>query len=111
MPAIVMAGRTGGAYAAHIATMQGNEEIDALKAFGIPVYDYLVLPRVAALVVMMPLLYVYACAGGLIGGLVVGMATLALPPIAYIEQTRGALSATHFLISLTQHVPYGALGG
>jgi phospholipid/cholesterol/gamma-HCH transport system permease protein len=43
MTAIVMAGRTGGAYAAHIATMQGNEEIDALRALGIPVFDYLVL--------------------------------------------------------------------
>src|SRR3954454_7038912 len=47
MTAIVMAGRTGGAYAAHIATMQGNEEIDALRTLGIPVSDYLVLPRIA----------------------------------------------------------------
>src|SRR3546814_3874188 len=109
MTAIVMAGRTGGAYAAHIATMQGNEEIDALKVFGIPVYDYLVLPRVAALVVMMPLLYVYACAVGQIGGLVVGMATLDLPPIAYIAQPRGAISGTHFLIGLTKSVAFGAL--
>ena len=46
MTAIVMAGRTGGAYAAQIATMQGNEEIDALKTFGISVHDYLVLPRI-----------------------------------------------------------------
>ena len=75
MTAIVMAGRTGGAYAAQIATMQGNEEIDALKAFGIPVFDYLVLPRILALVAMMPLLYLYACAVGLLGGLAVGMAT------------------------------------
>ena len=49
MTAIIMAGRTGGAYAANIATMQGNEEIDALRAVGIPVFDYLILPRVLAL--------------------------------------------------------------
>lgn len=54
--AIVMAGRTGGAYAAHLATMQGNEEIDALNVFGIPIFDFLVLPRLTALVTMMPLL-------------------------------------------------------
>ena len=65
--AIVMAGRTGGAYAAHLATMQGNEEIDALSALGIPVFDFLVLPRIAALVTMMPLLYLYGCALGLLG--------------------------------------------
>ena len=47
MTAIIMSGRTGGAYAAHIATMQGNEEIDALRVIGIPVNDYLVLPRIA----------------------------------------------------------------
>ena len=60
MTAVVMAGRTGGAYPAHLATMQGNEEIDALKAFGIPVYDFLILPRIIALT-MMPLLYLYRC--------------------------------------------------
>ncbi len=45
MTAIIMAGRTGGAYAANLATMQGNEEIDALHAVGIPIFDYLILPR------------------------------------------------------------------
>lgn len=109
MTAIVMAGRTGGAYAAHIATMQGNEEIDALRALGIPVHDYLVLPRVAALVTMMPLLYLYACAVGLLGGLVVGMATLDLTATAYIEATRGAISGTQFALGAVKSVAFGAL--
>ena len=78
MTAVVMAGRTGGVYAAHLATMQGNEEIDALKAFGIPVYDFLILPRIIALVSMMPLLYLYGCAIGILGGYVVSIATLDL---------------------------------
>ena len=57
MTAIIMAGRTGGAYAATLATMQGNEEIDALRAFGIPMFDVLILPRIVALTAMMPVLY------------------------------------------------------
>ncbi|MFZ6765088.1 MlaE family ABC transporter permease [Pseudoroseomonas sp. WGS1072] len=109
MTAIVMAGRTGGAYAAHIATMQGNEEIDALKALGIPVYDYLVLPRIAALVAMMPLLYIYACAVSLLGGLVVGVATLDLTPAAYLQETRQAISGTQFLFGLVKSIAFGAL--
>jgi phospholipid/cholesterol/gamma-HCH transport system permease protein len=57
MTAIVMSGRTGGAYAAQISTMVGNEEIDALRTIGIPINDYLILPRMVALTGMMPLLY------------------------------------------------------
>ncbi|GAA0604125.1 ABC transporter permease [Craurococcus roseus] len=109
MTAIVMAGRTGGAYAAQIATMQGNEEIDALKAFGIPVFDYLVLPRILALVAMMPLLYLYACAVGLLGGLVVGMATLDLTAAAYLQETQKAVAGRQFLIGLAKSVAFGAL--
>lgn len=109
MTAIVMAGRTGGAYAAHIATMQGNEEIDALRAFGIPVFDYLVLPRIVALVAMMPLLYIYGCALGLFGGLIVAVVTLDLTAAAYIEETRAGISHTHFLLGLAKSVSFGAL--
>jgi hypothetical protein len=57
MTAIVMAGRTGGAYAAQIASMEGNEEIDALRVLGVSPYQYLVGPRVAALVAMMSVMY------------------------------------------------------
>lgn len=109
MTAIVMAGRTGGAYAAHIATMQGNDEIDALQALGIPTSDYLVLPRVLALVAMMPLLYLYACAVGLLGGLVVGMATLDLTATAYLVESRQAISGTQFLFGLVKSIAFGAL--
>jgi phospholipid/cholesterol/gamma-HCH transport system permease protein len=109
MTAVVMAGRTGGAYAAQLATMQGNEEIDALKALGIPVHDYLVLPRVVALVAMMPLLYIYACAFGLMGGLVVGVATLDLSATAYLVETRGALNSTQFVFGLVKVIAFGAL--
>ena len=60
--AIVLAGRTGASFAARIATMQGNEEIDALTTLGVSPVEFLVLPRVIALCLLMPLLYVYGCA-------------------------------------------------
>jgi len=106
---IVMAGRTGGAYAAHLATMQGNEEIDALNALGIPVFDFLVLPRIAALVAMMPLLYIYGCAVGLFGGYIVSIATLDLTSASFLEQLRGAVAGTQFAIGLAKSVVFGAL--
>jgi phospholipid/cholesterol/gamma-HCH transport system permease protein len=107
--AIVMAGRTGGAYAAHLATMQGNEEIDALKALGIPVFDFLVLPRIGALVMMMPLLYLYACAVGLFGGYIVSMMTLDLTSASFLEQLEGAVDGTQFAIGLAKSLTFGAL--
>jgi phospholipid/cholesterol/gamma-HCH transport system permease protein len=109
MTAIVMAGRTGGAYAAQIATMQGNEEIDALQAFGIPVFDYLVMPRIIALIAMLPLLYIYACAVGLLGGLVVSVSVLDLTATAYLEETRRAISSTQFILGFSKSVAFGVL--
>jgi phospholipid/cholesterol/gamma-HCH transport system permease protein len=106
---IVMAGRTGGAYAAHLATMQGNEEIDALNVLGIPVFDFLVLPRIAALVTMMPLLYLYGCAVGLFGGYLVSIATLDLASATFLEQLRSVLTGTEFAIGLAKSVVFGAL--
>jgi phospholipid/cholesterol/gamma-HCH transport system permease protein len=107
--AIVMAGRTGGAYAAHLATMQGNEEIDALDALGVSVFDFLVLPRVVALVSMMPLLYLYGCAVGLLGGWVVSIPTLDLTSASFLEQLRGAVDGKQFAIGLAKSIAFGAL--
>ena len=107
--AIVMAGRTGGAYAAQLATMQGNEEIDALNVLGIPVFDFLILPRIAALVTMMPLLYLYGCAAGLFGGFIVGVATLDLTPASFLGQLQGAVAGAQFAIGLTKSIVFGAL--
>ena len=109
MTAIVMAGRTGGAYAAHIATMQGNEEIDALRTFGIPPFDFLVLPRMIALVAMMPLLYLYGCAAGLLGGYLVGVATLDVTSSAFLVELRNAVAGSEFAIGAIKSVTFGAL--
>ena len=107
--AVVMAGRTGGAYAAHLATMQGNEEIDALKVLGIRIFDFLVLPRIAALVAMMPLLYLYGCAVGLFGGFMASIATLDLTPALFLEQLRSAVALKQFEIGLAKSIVFGAL--
>ena len=109
MTAIVMAGRTGGAYAAQLATMQGSEEIDALRSFGIPIYDFLILPRVIALVAMMPLLYIYGCAVGLLGGYLVSIGTLDLTSTAFLEELRAAVAGKQFVIGLIKSVNFGAL--
>ena len=68
MTAIIMAGRTGAAFAAQLGTMQVNEEIDALHTLGISPMEFLVLPRMLALVLMMPLLAIYADLMGILGG-------------------------------------------
>jgi phospholipid/cholesterol/gamma-HCH transport system permease protein len=109
MTAIIMAGRSGGAFAAHIATMQGNEEIDALRVFGIPLFDYLILPRVLALTAMMPILYLYGCAVGIAGGFVVACATLTLSPISYFEEIRQSILPSQFFLGISKTLVFGML--
>ncbi len=92
MTGIIIAGRTGAAYAAQLGTMQVNEEIDALKTLGVTPMEFLVLPRMLALTIMMPLLCIYADVMGIIGGLIVGVIMLDLNPIVYLNQTKLALS-------------------
>lgn len=109
MTAIIMSGRSGGAYAATIATMQGSEEIDALRAVGIPLFDYLVLPRIFALTAMMPILYLYGCALGIFGGFLVAVATLDTSAMSFIEETRLAISGTQFGLGLAKSLIFGGL--
>ncbi len=109
MTGVVMAGRTGAAFAAQLGTMQVNEEIDALKTMGISPIDFLVLPRLLALVCMMPLLCVYADLMGVLGGMLVGVGLLDISLTQYLHQTRDALSLTHFLIGIFQAGVFGVL--
>jgi len=107
--AVVLSGRTGAAFAARIATMQGNEEIDALKTMGVSPVEYLVLPRVLALTVMTPLLYVFACAVGLLGGWLVAVGTLDLSNALYWDRTADALAGRHFILGAMKSFAFGAL--
>ncbi len=87
MTAVILAGRSGSAFAAEIGTMKVNEEVSALDAMGLDRTRFLVLPKVLALLAMMPLLVVFADAFGIIGGLVVGTGFLDLPVGVYLNQT------------------------
>ena len=107
--AIVMSGRTGGAYAAHIATMQGNEEIDALETVGVKLSDYLILPRVVALTLMMPLLYFYGSLAGIFGGFLVAIAMLHLAPMTFIDHLQYAVAISQIFFGLTKSIAFGLL--
>lgn len=111
MAGIIMAGRTGASYAAQIGTMQVNEEVDALKTLGISPIEFLVLPRVLALMIMMPLLTAYADIMGVLGGLVVGVVVLDLNPIVYLSETKYALTLTTVWIGIFHGAVFGLLVG
>jgi phospholipid/cholesterol/gamma-HCH transport system permease protein len=109
MTGIIMAGRTGAAFAAQLGTMQVNEEIDALTTMGISPMEYLVLPRMLALIMMMPLLTLYADFVGIIGGAVVGIGMLDLSFTQYFNETQGVLNMAHVATGLFKSVVYGVL--
>jgi phospholipid/cholesterol/gamma-HCH transport system permease protein len=109
MVGVIMAGRTGAAYAAQIGTMQVNEEIDALQTLGISPMEFLVLPRMLALILMMPLLCVYADLMGVFGGFIVGVGMLNLTVTQYINQTIAALNLYHFFIGIFYSLVFGVL--
>jgi phospholipid/cholesterol/gamma-HCH transport system permease protein len=109
MTAIVMAGRTGAAFAAQLGTMTTNQEIDALSTMGISPMEFLVLPRMVALIAMMPLLTIYADLVGILGGAMVGIGMLGLGPTEYFEQTRSAVTLTSFFIGVSKSAVFGVL--
>jgi phospholipid/cholesterol/gamma-HCH transport system permease protein len=111
MTAIIMAGRTGGAYAARIATMLGNEEIDALQVIGIPVEDYILLPSILALILTMPLLYLYGCLVGIAGGGVVAISMLNITVAGYVQQTLGAVPFDQFVFGFCKSIAFAILIG
>lgn len=109
MTAVIMAGRTGAAYAAQIGTMQVNEEIDALKTMGISPIEFLVLPRLIALCVMMPLLCIYADFMGIFGGAVVSAMMLDISFFEYYQQLQSAVDLKHFVIGIIKSGVFGVL--
>lgn len=107
MTAIIMSGRTGAAYAAHIGSMNANQEIDALKTFGFNPFDYLVLPRVFALVLMMPLLTIYSNIFGILGGMLVG-AAVGIPPALFWTEMLTVVDLTQASLGVIKSVFFGA---
>jgi phospholipid/cholesterol/gamma-HCH transport system permease protein len=109
MTAIIMAGRTGAAYAAEIGTMKVNEEIDALTTLGIDPIDFLVTPRMLALVLMIPLLTMYGSLMGIIGGMIVGLSMIDATLVQYVQQTISSVTLGGLFSGLLMAVVFGAL--
>lgn len=109
MTGIVVAGRSGAAFAAQLGTMQVNQEIDAFRTWGIPPVEFLVLPRLLALVVMMPLLTLYAGLVGVLGGALVALTIFDIGAFEYYHQTLAALTLTHMAVGLFKGTLYGSL--
>lgn len=91
MTGIIVSGRIGASFGAELAMMQTNEEIDALKTLGVSPVEFLVLPRVLSLVLMMPVLTIYADLMGIIGGFLISVRMLHLNPIEYLNHTQSAV--------------------
>jgi phospholipid/cholesterol/gamma-HCH transport system permease protein len=109
MTGIIMSGRIGAAYAAQLGTMQVNEEIDALTTMGISPMDFLVLPRLFAMVIMMPLLALYSDLLGIIGGAIVGMGMMDITLVQYYTQTQSALDLTNISLGVAKAGIYASI--
>ncbi|MBR6388586.1 MAG: MlaE family lipid ABC transporter permease subunit [Opitutales bacterium] len=109
MVAIVMAGRTGAAFAAELGSMKVNEEIAAYRTFGISPMEFLVLPRMIALVLMFPLLTIFANLMGICGGFVIGWGMFDITYESYISHTLNFLNLTQCMIGLAKSVVFGVI--
>jgi phospholipid/cholesterol/gamma-HCH transport system permease protein len=102
LTAILLAGRTASAYTAQIGVMVTREEVDALRTLGLDPIDLLVLPRLLALLVMLPLLTFVAIVSGLLGGMAVGAFDLGIPPQAYYTRMHETIELRHFLVGMSK---------
>jgi phospholipid/cholesterol/gamma-HCH transport system permease protein len=100
LTAIILAGRSGSAFTAEIGAMQVNEEIDALRTLGLDPIEVLVLPRLAALILTLPLIAAYADLMGLLGGALMSWASLGIPLPLFIRQFHDAVDLWTFLVGI-----------
>jgi len=109
MTGIIMAGRTGAAFAAQLGTMKVTQEIDALTTMGFSPIEYLVLPRMVALILMMPLLCLYSDLLGILGGAAVGVGMLDLSLKTYLQETFAAVTIGQLIGGVFKASVYGVL--
>ncbi|WP_156140946.1 ABC transporter permease [Sphingomonas sp. 37zxx] len=109
MTAIMVAGRSGSAFAAQLGTMKLTEEIDAMRTIGVSPMEALVVPRVLAAVLLMPLLGFYASVVAIIGGGLLSWATLDIPPITFIQRIREVVPITDLYVGLVKAPVFGAI--
>ncbi len=109
MTAIIVAGRTGSAYTAQIGTMQVTEEVDALRSLGISPMELLVLPKLLALVIALPLLTVYADVMGIFGGMVMANLQLDIAFFTYVDRLGAALTLESYLVGIGKAPVFAAI--
>jgi phospholipid/cholesterol/gamma-HCH transport system permease protein len=109
MTGVIMAGRTGAAFAAQLGTMKVTQELDAFTTIGLRAQDFLVLPRVIALVLMMPLLCLYSDLIGVLGGAAVGIGLLNISWVTYLRETTKAITLGHVFGGIFKSTVYGLL--
>jgi phospholipid/cholesterol/gamma-HCH transport system permease protein len=100
MTGIIVSGRIGASFAAELGMMETNEEVDALKTLGVSPVEFLVIPRVLALVLMMPVLTIYADLMGLLGGFLISVWMLHINPVEYLNHTQQAVKLNFVWIGL-----------
>jgi phospholipid/cholesterol/gamma-HCH transport system permease protein len=109
MTGIIVCGRTGAAFAAQLGTMKVNEEINALQTFGISPIEFLVLPRMVALILVMPFLCAFADLISIAGGFVVSISMLDVTPTVYLNRTIEAIELKSFLLGVAKGSFFGFL--
>lgn len=109
MTGIIICGRTGAAFAAQLGTMKVNQEIEAFQTFGISPFEFLVLPRMLALILMMPLLCVFADLIAIAGGFVVSTLMLDISPVVYLDRTVASIRLSVFLLGIFKGAFFGVL--
>ncbi|MBB6365132.1 MULTISPECIES: ABC transporter permease [unclassified Xanthomonas] len=102
LTAIVLAGRTASAFTAQIGAMKAREEVDAIQTLGLDPMDLLVIPRLVALLLMLPLLTFVAMIAGLAGGVTVGAFDLGIPPQMYLARMHDTIQIRHMLVGLSK---------
>jgi phospholipid/cholesterol/gamma-HCH transport system permease protein len=102
LTAILMAGRTASAFTAQIGSMKANEEIDAIRMMGLSPIDLLVLPRVVALLVSMPLLTFVGMMSGIAGGAMVCALALDIPPVMFLSLMNQDIELRHFVVGMVK---------
>jgi phospholipid/cholesterol/gamma-HCH transport system permease protein len=107
MTGIIMCGRTGAAFAAQLGTMKVNQEIEAFQTFGFNPVEFLVLPRMLALIVMMPVLVLFADLISILGGFTVSTLMLNITPTLYINRTLHAITLSSFLLGVVKGTYFG----
>jgi phospholipid/cholesterol/gamma-HCH transport system permease protein len=109
MTAIMVAGRSGSAFAAQIGSMRLAEEVDAMRTIGMPPIEVLVLPRLIAAVIAMPLLAFYGSMLGILGGMLLSWPVLDMPPAIFIQRLQEVVPITDVWVGLIKAPVFGLI--